>query len=122
MGLKVLLDFAYSISLLIEIKNRSDDFGLLWNDLRYTVRPFGIAEKSGVVEDCLAAPHAVADIKLDILAAGLALRLIQCGQLVNDAVTGGLSVDAAGLNVKPIFIRFSLRICLIVSACPARTG
>ena len=64
----------------------------------------------------------MADTKLDILAAGLALRLIQCGQLVNDAVTGGLSVDAAGLNVKPIFIRFSLRICLIVSACPARTG
>ena len=79
MGLKVLLNFSYSVSLHIEVKYHSNDFGLLWNNLQYAVWPFGVAEESGVVEERLAAPHAVADAKLDVLAAELALRLVQCG-------------------------------------------
>ena len=100
MGLKVLLDFAYSISLHIEVKNRSDDFCFLGNDLQYAVRPLGITEKSGVVEERLAAPHAVADAKLDVLAAEMALRLIQSCQLVDDAVTGSQCIDTSGFDIK----------------------
>ena len=100
MGLKVLLDFAYSIPLHIEVKDHTDNFGLLGNDLQYAVRPFGITEKSGVVEERLAAPHAVADAKLDVLAAELALRLIQCGQLVDDTVIGSQCIDASGCNIN----------------------
>ena len=65
----------------------------------YAVRPFGIAEKSGMVEERLAAPHAVADAKLGVLAAELALRLIQSGQLIDNAITGGQSIDTFGLNI-----------------------
>ena len=100
MGLKVLLDFAYSIPLHIEVKNHSDDFCFLGNNLQYAVWPFGITEKASVVEERLAAPHAMADAKLDVLAAELALRLIQCGQLVDDTVTGSQCVDASGLDIN----------------------
>lgn len=100
MGLKVLLNFAYSVSLHIEVKDCSDDFGLFWNDPQYAVRPFGITKELGVVDERLAAPHAVADAKLNVLAAELALRLVQCGQLVDDAVTGSQCIDVSRFDIN----------------------
>ena len=42
----------------------------------------------------------VADTKLDVLAAELALRLVQCGQLVDDAVIGSQCIDASGFDIN----------------------
>ena len=100
MGLQILLDLAYSIPLHIEVKYQPDGLSLIWNNLQYAIRTFGVAEESGVVEERLATPHTVADAKLDILTTLLALRLIQSGQLVDDTVTGGQSVDASVFNVN----------------------
>ena len=100
MGLKVLLDFAYSIPLHIEVKDHSDNFGLLGNDLQHPIRALDVAEEASMVEQRLTAPRPVTDAKLDILATGLTLRLIQSGQLVNDAVTGSQCIDASGCNIN----------------------
>ena len=100
MALQMLFDLPHPIALEVQLKNLSDDLSLLGNDLKHTVRAFGISQELGVIEKRFAAPHTVADAKLDVLTVGLALRLVQCGQLVDDAVAGGQRVDAAGLDIN----------------------
>ena len=53
-----------------------------------------------MVKQRLTAPHSVTDAKLDIYATGLTLRLIQSGQLVDDAVTGSQCIDASGFDIN----------------------
>lgn len=97
---QMLLDFPYTVSLYIEVKDHSNDFGLLGNDLQHPIRALDVAEEASMVEQRLTAPRPVTDAKLDILATGLTLRLIQSGQLVNDTVTGSQCIDASGFDIN----------------------
>lgn len=83
---QMLLDLPYTASLYIEVKDHSNDFGLLGNNLHPPIRALGVAEQASMIEQRLTAPHTVADAELDVLAAGPALRLVQCGQLVDDSL------------------------------------
>ena len=88
MALRIFLDLPHPVALDVQLKNFSNDLGLLLDDLQLTVWIFRIAKELRMVQDSLSTPHAVADAELDVLTAELALGLIQSRQLVDDAVTG----------------------------------
>ena len=83
---QILFDFSYTISLDIEVKNLSDDLGLLQYDLQHSIRPLSIAQKLYVIQNGFPAPHAILNAKLNVLAASLALHLCRGSIQIDHAV------------------------------------
>ena len=71
---------------LLEVKNLSDDLGLLQYDLQHSIRPLSIAQKLYVIQNGFPAPHAILNAKFDALAASLALCLRKGSIQINHAV------------------------------------
>ena len=105
MFLQVSLNFADTIPLDVQLKNLPHNLRFLWNDLKFAIFAFRVAQKLRVVEECPAALHPAAHSELHILAVGLTLSLGQCGVLVDGAVAGGQSIESTDFKVNP-YIHF----------------
>lgn len=92
MLLQVTFDLSYSIALDVELEDFANDLGLLRHNLKDAIRPFGVAKELRVVQHSFSASHSVADAELDILAAEMALGLIQSRKLVDHTVANVHSV------------------------------
>ena len=103
-GFQILFDLPHSVSLNIEIKNLSDDLGLLRYDLQHSIRPLGIAQKLPVIQNGFSAPHSILNAGFDALAAGLALRLRKGG-----ISSEGLDTLQKNYNIKVIY-RFYIKV------------
>ena len=90
--LQVALDPAHPIALDVELEDFANDLGLLRHNLKDAIRPFGVAKELRVVQHSFSASHSVADAELDILAAEMALGLIQSRKLVDHTVANVHSV------------------------------
>ena len=85
-GFQILFDLPHTVSLDIEVKNCSDNLGLLRYDLQHSIRPLGIAQKLPVIQNGSPAPHAILNAEFDALAASLALCLRKGSIQINHAV------------------------------------
>ena len=86
MGFQILFDLPHTVSLNIELKNLSDDLGLLRYDLQHPIRPLGIAQKLPVIQNGFPAPHTILNAGFNALAASLAFCLRKGGIQIGYAV------------------------------------
>lgn len=98
--LQILFDLPDSVALNVQLKDFSNNLRFLRDNLQLTIGAFCVAEKLRVVEKRPATLHPAAHPELHILTMGLALRLGQCGVLVNHTVTGGQSIESADFKVN----------------------
>ena len=84
---QMLPDFPYTVSLYIEVKEHSNDFGLLGNDLQHPIPALGLAESASMHDQRLTSPHSATDGRLATHALSLTPRLTPSGPPVDNATT-----------------------------------